>query len=187
MQLIGAGLLAIINAPVIGQLAKGIAYIAGFFSPLIAAFGVFAAGVTLFQATSVKLAAQLVWHGVKWLAGAAMTLLASAPFQALVWPITLLASAFGAGYVYFTSMAEDLKDLNDKTPDPRDKTNAGLTGQIFSQLLNIVTSTNTNYMQREMLQTQKELVRLAREQNDRTNPNNSLVTPTHKRAIAGGI
>jgi hypothetical protein len=187
MQLMGAGLLELINAPIISQLIKGIAFIAGFFSPLIAAFGVFATSVALFQATSVKLAAQLVWHGIKWLAGAAMTLLASVPFQALVWPITLLAAAFGGGYMYFTSMADDLKDLNDKTPDPRQRADAGLTGQIFSQLVNIVTSTNTNYVQREMLQTQKELVKLAREQNDRTNPNNSLVTPTPKRQIAGGL
>jgi hypothetical protein len=187
MQLLGTGLLTMLNNPYFGWIAKGLAGLAGVVTPLIAAFGLFAASVTTFKTAAIASAWKMLIAAGKWLIGSNIALAASMPFQLLISPLAIIAAVLGGGYLIWSSMSEDIKELNNKTPDPRDKTNAGLTGQIFSQLVNIITNTNTNYMQREMLQTQKELVRLTREQNDRTSPNNSLVTPTPKRAIAGGI
>lgn len=187
MQLMGAGLLQFINSPVIGGLVKVIASLVGFAAPLIAVFGLLATAISVFKSQIAISAGKMMLASAKFLLGANLNFAATSIFSGIFLPLLGIATSLAIGYGIWSSMSEDVKELNDKTPDPRQRADAGLTGQIFSQLVNIVTSTNTNYVQREMLQTQKELVKLAREQNDRTNPNNSLVTPTPKRQIAGGL
>jgi len=95
---------------------------------------------------------------------------------------TIIGLAYG-----LDGMASDIKDINNKTPDPMDKQKSSLSNQIFSQLINIVTNTNQGYIQREMLNTQRELLRLTKQQNDWNSPNNSPASRIPERRIGGSI
>jgi len=183
MEYLGAALLKFLNLPIVGTLAKGLAAFAGVAAMLATSITLFASAVSLFRLAVIKQVAAAHWAAIKMFAAATMNVLAAMMTNPL---LAIVAGGIVGGIAYWQMMAEDVKDLNNKTPDPRDKANAGLTGQIFSQLVNIVTSTNTNYLQREMLATQKELVRLAKRQNDLEDPNNSPVSKPPVRKIAGG-
>lgn len=181
LEFLGSVLLDVLNNPIIGFLAKGIAGLAGTALALGTGFTLFAASTAIFKWAVIKQIFAMKLAAFKMYSAAMINLIASNPLVAL-------AGALLIGFGVFHAMSDDIKEINDKTPDTREKTNAGLTGQIFSQLINIVTSTNTNYIQKEMLITQRELVRLARQQSDWANPNNGPVTkvPQSYKTVAGG-
>lgn len=174
MQYLGAALNLLINAPVIGSLAKGLAVFYGTVS-------------VWFTITKIQQALTFVYqHSARlnFLAATKMDIAARANLAASKMSFVgagifgVLGVIAGLAMTMF-SMSEDMEDINKKTPDPAQKSinNAGLTGQIFSQLVSIVTSQNTNIVQQEMLATQKELVRLAQQQNAWASPNSGLPTP----------
>lgn len=174
MQYLGAALNALLNAPVIGTLAKGLATFYGtvsiwFTITKIQQAYTFvqqqSARLTLLAATRMDIAAKTN------LAASRLSVIGGGIFG-------VLGVIAGLAMTMF-SMSEDMEEMNKKTPDPAQKTitNSGLTGQIFSQLVNIVTSQSTNVVQQEMLATQKELVRLAQQQNAWSAPNSGLPTP----------
>lgn len=175
IKVFGGILLNFINLPGISHVIKWTAYLAGFGVSLMMAAKTFALATSLFSRSI------LIGAG-KFLLSSAQMLLASLPFQAITAPLLIIAAVAGAAYGLWQLMGSNIEEINRKTPDQR-SINAGLTGQIFSQLVNIVTSTNSNSIQRESLQTQRELVRLIRQQNDRTDPNNSLATKPFTRRI----
>jgi hypothetical protein len=174
MQYLGAALNAILNAPVIGSLVKGLAVFYGTIS-------------VWFTLTKIQQALAYVQQNaarLNFLAAARMDIAAKQNLAASKLSLIgggifgVLGVIAGLAMTMF-SMSEDMEEINKKTPDPvqRTATNAGLTGQIFSQLVNIVTSQSTNVVQQEMLATQKELVRLAQQQNAWSAPNSGLPTP----------
>jgi len=174
MQYLGTMLSHLLNWPVIGSLVKGLAVFAGSVVPFFTIMKIYQAASYLNQ-NSARLMS---------LAAAKMGLAAQANLVASR-AMSIGGGIFGvigliAGVVTAISgMTADIEDINKKTPDPNQRTitNSGLTGQIFSQLVNIVTSQKTNILQQEMLATQKELVRLAQKQVDVAAPNSGLPTP----------
>jgi hypothetical protein len=175
LTMFGGALLAFINLPVVNQIVKLAAYFYGIVTT-------FALAATTFKVASIIFSRSILVGATKLLIASFKFLLASLPFQALVAPLLAIAAIAGAAYGIWSMMSSDIKDINRKTPDTR-TVNAGLTGQIFSQLVNIVTSTGSNAIQRENLATQKELVRLIKQQTDRTDPNNAPATKPITRRI----
>lgn len=181
MKLFAAAIGQLMSIPFFGNTLKVVASIAGAIAPILAAAKIMKI-VAILQNTAAVTQRLSAILGMK---SALITAAATAPISGLFAVFLTIAAALGLGAGIWGIMSEDIKQINNKTPDPQDKNkvNAGLTGQIFSQLVNIVASTNTNSVQREQMALQRELVRLAREQNDRNNPNNSLVTRPPVRKV----
>lgn len=92
------------------------------------------------------------------------------------WPMLLLTGVL-ALHDYMKGTKENTDEINKKTPDP--ESNQGmrssmLSGYILSQLSNIAMSQNRGSVDREMLDSTKELVRLAKRNLDMTDPQQGL-------------
>lgn len=180
MQYLGTMISHMLNWPVLGSLIKGLAVFAGAVVPFMTIMKIYQAA-TFMNSNSARLyalaAAKMDLSAKSYLAASRMMAVGGG----ILGVIGLIAGVATA----IAGMTSDIEEINKKTPDPNQKTitSAGLTGQIFSQLVNIVTSQSTNVIQREMLATQKELVRLAQKQTDMQAPNSGLPTPRIRGAV----
>lgn len=183
MTYLAGTLTTFINYPVIKQLAQGLALFAGVVVPIRTAINLFygaqfllANRVRLFNLGVAKFDLSVKQFSVA-------SKFAMGPFAVALGAVSVLAGLiFG-----IEGMTEDISDINQKTPDPKEKGSSNLSNSIFSQLINIVTSTNQGYIQRETLNTQKELLRLVKQQNDWSSPNNSPASRIPDRKIGGGL
>lgn len=174
MMVVGTALNYLINTPVIGNLVKGLFLVGGFVSTFLIAnkilqisttkWGVF---VRLFNLGVRKFEVAVTRNLRTTMAGTPLAL-----------GIGLLVALLGEFIPNMLGMSDDLDDINKKTPDPTDKNkvSAGLTGQIFSQLVNIVRDQGNGSMQAESLAVQKQLLMYARSQHDLTKGTTSLPT-----------
>lgn len=174
MMLVGTALNYLINTPVIGMLVKGLFFVGGTIATFLLANKILAMSMASFKMTG-----RLFNLGVRRFENAVRanqrTMMAGTP---LAVGISLLVALLGEFLPNMLGMSDDLDQINKKTPDPTDKNkvSAGLTGQIFSQLVNIVRDQGTASMQAESLAVQKQLLLYARSQHDLTKGNASLPT-----------
>ena len=173
MKYLGAALTEFINLPGVKQLANGLAMFAGVVVPYMTISKIINLAAVLYSNSNKLFVMAVRSFGLN-----VKMFRAASGFGAALNPYMMLVGGIFALIGIVSAMKDETEDINKKTPDPNQKTitSAGLTGQIFSQLVNIVTSQSTNVIQREMLATQKELVRLAQKQNDINAPNSGLPT-----------
>lgn len=183
MNYLAAALTSFINFPGIKQLAQGLALFAGVVLPLRSAMRLFQMGQFIFANRARVFELAVAKFGLDVKAFAVASKFSMGPWGWVLGALTG-AAAIALGV---DAMASDINEINDKTLDPREKGSSNLSNSIFSQLINIVTNTNQGYIQRETLNTQKELLRLVKQQNDWSSPNNSPASRPPERKIGGGI
>jgi hypothetical protein len=92
-------------------------------------------------------------------------------------PIGMIVSILGSIALGIWGNKEETEELNNKTPElEKDKAmqSSMLSGYILSQISNIALNQHRGTIDREMLETSKELVRLARKSLDNTDPQRGL-------------
>jgi len=183
MNLLGQALMAVINWPVVKQLSQALALFAGVAATYLSITRIWSALQFTYQMSTRLFNVAATKFGIDVRSFAFASRLSFGPLGIITAAIsTIIGLAYG-----LDGMASDIKDINNKTPDPMDKQKSSLSNQIFSQLINIVTNTNQGYIQREMLNTQRELLRLTKQQNDWNSPNNSPASRIPERRIGGSI
>jgi hypothetical protein len=172
MKLFAAAVAALISAPFIKDIVKVVASIAGAIAPIFIGAKIMRA-VTATQALIALINQRTAQTNM---GAAVITAAAMGPLTAAT---LLLAGVFGLGAGIWGAMNDNLGEINKKTPDPEDRTRtqAGLSGQIFSQLIDIVSSNGNNAIQKELLASTKQLVRLAQDQYAINQPNSGMPTP----------
>lgn len=174
MKLLATVIGGFISLPFVRDFAKIIATIGGAIAPM------FIAAKIMRMVAASQVAAALVNRR------AAQLGLVTATINASVFnPLVGILSAIGLGIGIWGVMNDNLEDINNKTPDPENKTRtqAGLSGQIFTQLIDIVSSNGNNAIQKELLASTKQLVRLAQDQYAVNAPNSGSPTAI-KRTVA---
>jgi hypothetical protein len=93
-------------------------------------------------------------------------------------PIAVIIGLLGVANEIMSETSQDTKELNQKTADQHKQENLNkssmLSGYILSQLSNVALAQNRGSADREMLESSKELVRLARRSLDVSDPQKGL-------------
>lgn len=180
LEFVGSILSMLINLPILGDLVKGLSFLAGAVTTLgtlIISYKAISFLITNSSLIYQRAARVMSINARMMLRSAQMNLAASRASRAsglssFLGPLGMILGPLALIPIILGMIEGNTDELNQKTPSQKDRDmlNSNLTGQIFSQLVNIVNSSNSNSMDREMLSTQKELVKIAKLQYDRDDP-----------------
>lgn len=180
-QVLGTALTALLNTPFVGGAVKWVSMFVGTLASIASVVTIYRTVAILFSSSAEIFRISVGRLQATLLANAAVVGLnpGGGVIGLLARSLPILGAIVGIGGLVagIYSMKSDISELNRKTPDNSERIRSNnLNGQIFSQLVNIVTSQNRESVQLDTLATQKELLRLAKAEFDRNSPNAQLVS-----------